>query len=92
MAVKIRAALYARVSSEKQAKEVESRGSAVAGKKRSLWSLALFGNQRPMSFRQPRFYLPLIEPDVRISRIRLSDGIRGWSPQRADKATPSPVR
>jgi len=39
-----------------------------------------------------RFYLPLIEPDMRISRIRLSDGIRGWSPQRADKATPSPVR
>ena len=35
------------------------------------------GNQLPMSFRQPRFYLPLIEPDVRISRIRLSDGIRG---------------
>src|SRR5450755_3287760 len=24
----------------------------------------------------PRFHLPLIEPDVRISRIRLSDGIR----------------
>jgi hypothetical protein len=24
-----------------------------------------------------RFHLPLVEPDVRISRIRLSDGIRG---------------
>jgi hypothetical protein len=35
-----------------------------------------FGNQLPVSFRQPRFHLPLIEPDGRISRIRLSDGIR----------------
>ena len=35
-----------------------------------------FGNQLPVSFRQPRFHLPLVEPDRRISRIRLSDGIR----------------
>jgi len=35
-----------------------------------------FGNQLPVSFPQPRFHLPLIEPDGRISRIRLSDGIR----------------
>ena len=35
-----------------------------------------FGNQLPVSFRQPSFHLPLVEPDRRISRIRLSDGIR----------------
>ena len=39
------------------------------------------GNRLPVSCHQPRFYLPLIEPDVRISRIRLSDGIRGRSPR-----------
>ena len=33
------------------------------------------GNWFPMAARQSRFHSPLVEPDVRISRIRLSDGI-----------------
>ena len=36
----------------------------------------------------PRFHLPLIEPDVRICRIRLSDKDSGCRPQGAQTRTP----
>ena len=48
----------------------------MVGKETLAMVVGPFGNPLPVSFRQPRFYLPLIEPDGRISRIRLSDGIR----------------
>jgi len=37
-----------------------------------------------------RLHLPLIEPDVQISRIRLFDGIRGSGPRGGVSAAPSP--
>jgi hypothetical protein len=39
-----------------------------------------------------RFYLPLIEPDGRISRIRLSDKDSGFRPRESMRTRPEPCK
>ena len=55
-------------------KRVESRrGAVAAGSGSSRWPAAFACSPVPHSDPWLRFHVPLIEPDVRISRIRLSD-------------------
>jgi hypothetical protein len=44
----------------------------------------------PTVLTMPRFHLPLIEPDVQISRIRLSDEVSCWRPQVAARSPLKP--